>query len=532
MVYHAVACLLCAWALVTGIRTTSDLDWPFDADHLRDIAHAQTIRDGAWLQDPFYQSEWVWYNPLLPGIIAGISYLTDLEVNVVAARAGAYLNIAAPLTFYMLVLRLTSSPTALAALVGFLFLVHAPTWAAPTYSPWLFGSAFAQPFFYLTLTEYHAASVSGRRRRYATAGILLGLTFLTHTAPAILAASMIVTITTVRTWIEKRQIRELLIILSLVAGSALLIGLPFLVSIAGHYQLRVRNGLPLMWSDPNLPADDWRPLLAMITSRPFVSSIILVGVLGLSLGRLRRLSVAILAAWSTFSIVYFAYNNYLVPNLRTAGMPATVPAHHFLLYGRAAGMVFFGLGVSITGVAVAWALRRVLHDRFPAARTGAIEQGVAAAALLAIVFYAYPAWAARDAFGYERDMAKLQFATPELRAVIPWIRDNTAPSDVFLTAGGSCLAIIGPAGRKCVVPPRFFANPYVDWNAREREDRALWDSLTRQDCDRFRDSARANGVTFVMTVDGRTPRVQSDQCSLRQTRFSGTGIRIYRVSWN
>ena len=162
MVYHAVACLLCAWALVTGIRTTFDLDWPFDPDHLRDIAHAQTIRDGAWLQDPFYQSEWVWYNPLLPGIIAGISYLTDLHVNVVAARAGAYLNIAAPLTFYLLVLRLTSSPTALASLVGFLFLVHAPTWAAPTYSPWLFGSAFAQPFFYLTLAEFHAASVSGR----------------------------------------------------------------------------------------------------------------------------------------------------------------------------------------------------------------------------------------------------------------------------------------------------------------------------------------------------------------------------------
>ena len=532
MVYHAVACLLCAWALVTGIRTTFDLDWPFDPDHLRDIAHAQTIRDGAWLQDPFYQGEWVWYNPLLPGVIAGISYLTDLPVNIVAARAGAYLNIAAPLTFYLLVLRLTSPPTALASLVGFLFLVHAPTWAAPTYSPWLFGSAFAQPFLYLTLAEYHAASVSGRFRRYSTAGILLGLTFLTHTAPAILAASMIATITMARTWIEKRQPRELLIILSLVAGPALLIGLPFLASIVGHYQLSVRNGLPLIWSDPNLPADDWRPLLAMITSRPFACSIILAGVFGLFLGRVRRLSTAIVAAWSIFSLVYFAYSNYVVPNLRAAGIPPTVPAHHFLLYERAAEMVLFGIGLSLTAAAVARASRRLLHDRFPAATTGVIEQGVAAAALLAIVFYAYPAWATRDAFGYERDAAKLQFATPELRSVIPWIRANTAPSDVFLTAAGSCLALIGPAGRKCVVPPRFFANPYVDWNAREREDRALWDSLSRQDCDRFRESARANGVTFVMTVEGRTPRVQSDQCNLRQTRFLGTGIRIYRVSWN
>ena len=148
--------------------------------------------------------------------------------------------------------------------MGFLFLVRAPTWAAPTYSPWLFGSAFAQPFFYLTLAEYYAANVSGHLWRYSTAGILLGLTFLTHTAPAILAASMIATITIARTWIEKRPPRELLSILSLIAGPALLIGLPFLASIVGHYQLRVRNGLPLIWSDPNLPADDWRPLLAMI----------------------------------------------------------------------------------------------------------------------------------------------------------------------------------------------------------------------------------------------------------------------------
>ena len=162
--------------------------------------------------------------------------------------------------------------------------------------------------------------------------------------------------------------------------------------------------------------------------------------------------------------------------------------------------------------------------------TSVIEQGVAAAALLAIVFYAYPAWATREAFGYERDVAKLQFDTPELRSVIPWIRENTAPSDVFLTAEGSCLALIGPAGRKCIVPPRFFANPYVDWNVRESERRALWDSLTRQDCDRFRESARANGITFVMTVDGRTPRVQSDQCQLGRTSFPGSGIRIYRVS--
>src|SRR5262245_54611845 len=234
MVYHLTACLLCAFVLALGVRTTADLDWPFDPDHLRDISHAQTIQDGGWLQDPFYRDEWLWYNPLLPGTIAAVSYLTGLPVNVVATRAGAYLNLAAPLTFYLLVLRLTGPPTALASLVGMLFLVHAPTWAAPGYSPWLFGSAAAQPFFYLTLAEYSAASASGQRWRHATAGALLGLTFLTHTAPAILATATIVTVTIVRAAIEKQSLREPATVIALVAGPAIIVALPFLVSIVGH----------------------------------------------------------------------------------------------------------------------------------------------------------------------------------------------------------------------------------------------------------------------------------------------------------
>ena len=532
MVYHLAACLLCAWVLVAGIRTTSDLDWPFDPDHLRDIAQAQTIRDGGWFQDPFYRDEWVWYNPLLPGIIAGISYLTGLPVNIVASRSGAYLNLAVPVSFYLLVLRLTGPPTAVASLAGLLFLVHAPTWAAPTYSPWLFGSMFAQSFFYLTLATYCAASVSERPWRYSTAGILLGLTFLVHTAPAILAASIIATTTVVRIGIEKRTPRELLIILALVAASALIVGLPFLASIVGHYHLRVRNALPLIWSDPRLPANDWRPLLAMIGPRPLVNSMILVGLVGLFLGRAPRLTVQIVTAWLAFSLAFFAYNNYAAPHLRAAGFPAMMPAHHFLLYERAVEMVLFGLGVSVTAATAVWALSRLLHRRVSDGAIGASAQRISAVAIVTIVVFSYPAWAKREAFTYERDVAKLQFATPEFQSVIPWIRENTAPADVFLTAESSCLSFVGPAGRKCVVPPRFFANPYVDWNVRAKEQRALWESLNDKDCDRFRAHARANGVTFVMTVDGRTPRLQSDQCQLRQTSFGVTGIRIYRVSRN
>ena len=115
----------------------------------------------AWFQDPFYRDEWVWYNPLLPGIIAGISYLTGLPVNIVASRVG---RVSQPRGACQL---LPAGPAldrpadrSGVTRAGLLFLVHAPTWAAPTYSPWLFGSVFAQSFFYLTLATYCAASVS------------------------------------------------------------------------------------------------------------------------------------------------------------------------------------------------------------------------------------------------------------------------------------------------------------------------------------------------------------------------------------
>ena len=59
----------------------------------------------------------------------------------------------------------------------------------------------------------------------------------------------------------------------------------------------------------------------------------------------------------------------------------------------------------------------------------------------------------------------------------------------------------------------------------------MWDSLASQECERFREYARAYGVTYVMTVDTRTPKLQAGQCSVLPARFSGVYLQIYRVSW-
>ncbi len=520
---------MCAGVLTLAVRTTADLAWPPDTDHYRDLAQSQTIRDGALLQDPFYRGESAWYNPLLPGMVAAVSYLTGQPVHVSAARAGPYLNLAAPIAFYVLVFRLIGPACALASLAGFLFVVRGPTWATPTYSPWLYASVFAQTFFYSTLAAYAAAMKNERWWWFAITGTLLGLTFLTHTAPAILAGVTIMVVTGWRAVLKERTSRELASEVAFILVPAVLVALPFLWSIVGHYRLQIRNPIPLMWSDPTLPPDSWEALWAQVAPRPLLNTMIVVGLTAISLGRLRRPAPAIVNAWFGASILLFVYSNYVVPRLPGV-LPPAVPAHHFLVYERAAEIVVFGLGVTVTASGVGWLVWRAIGSRFKAIEFERFRQGSLGLGIGAIVLVSLPGFLARDDFGLSREVARNQYATSELRELFPWIRENSSPTDVFLTSDSACLSVVGPAGRKCVLAPVFFSNPYVDWNERRVAHQSMWDALTADDCATFRQQAYAYRVRYVMSVESRTPQVVAGRCGLIQTSFPGTNWRIYRAS--
>src|SRR5947209_973037 len=108
-------------------------------------------------------------------------------------QAGAYLNLFAAITFYILVTHLFGRLVALAAAAAFLFapIGDAPSWAAATYSPWIFSQNLAQGFFYLTLLAFFKAVGSQQWRWHFIVGILLGVTFLGHTAPAVILGTII-----------------------------------------------------------------------------------------------------------------------------------------------------------------------------------------------------------------------------------------------------------------------------------------------------------------------------------------------------
>ena len=309
---------------------------------------------------------------------------------------------------------------------------------------------------------------------------------------------------------------------------AVCVALPFLWSIVGHYRLHIRNPIPLTWLDPNLPPDDWESLWAQLAPRPLLNTMILVGFAAVCLGHLRRPARPIAAVWFGASVLLFVYSNYLVPRF-SAALPPTVPAHHFLLYERAAEIPIFGLGVTMTASVVGWLVWRAMGSRFKNIECDRIRQGTFALGIVAIVLVNFPAFLAREDFGPARDLARRQFATGELPELVPSIRENTTATDVFLTSETACLSVVGPAGRKCVLAPIFFSNPYVDWNERRVAQQAMWDALTADDCPTFRRHAYGYRVTFVMTVEGRTPPVATDRCGLIPTSFPGTNWRIYRT---
>ena len=229
------AALLILVALLTGLHAVSGLRWPSDPDHFRDIAFARTALDGHPLSDASYPGEWIWYNPLLPWLVAIGSAITGAVPAVVHVAGGPYLNLLGPIAFYALGVRMAGRPAALIALTLVLFFMcREDCWACATYSPWLFTSTFTQGLFYASMMAVLAAA--GRRTVLAAcgAGVLVGLTFLSHTAPALILAL-----------VAAATLPPRLVVAC--GAAAAIVAAPFIVAIAGHYHLRVVNTVPLTW---------------------------------------------------------------------------------------------------------------------------------------------------------------------------------------------------------------------------------------------------------------------------------------------
>ena len=526
--------VLIAIALINGIQTTVGVAWPYDLDQFRDIGMAQAILDHRYGTDHLYLGETIWYNPLISAVVAAISSASGIAPPVVVTQAGAYLNLFAPIAFYVLVTYLFGRLVGLAAVAAFLFapIGDAPSWAAATYSPWVFSQNIAQGFFYLTLVAYGKAIESKQWRRHFFVGILLGITFLGHTAPAVVLGMIIFVGLMMNPVTQSQlQVRSTLTFktlpLLLILIIAFIVSLPFTFSILFHYHLRILNSVPGNWIYPPLATDKlpdfFRSYLSWFSAIAALGLVVFIGTRSARSGKIALLT------WLVICCAALAVNE--VQQVTSPRLHLMfVPAHHFLFYLRAIENILFGIGL-------VWICRFLARRLVSLSRKEAdhrdhlgrsAEVGFIALAVVVFLALAYPKYRARLDFTNARSQA-VSFA--ERKAYLDayrWILSNTKPVDVFLSLNGDLdLSIVGPADRKVVVTSQpEFSNPYVDWASRSNTASQIVDKLTSAPADALADLV-ANDVNYIITA----PIGQFDRepFSFLSKEFAADDVVIYKV---
>jgi MFS family permease len=440
----AVAAALIAAALVVAVRATHGLPVPYDPDHFRDLAFAQTARDGHPLADAYYRGEWIWYNPLLTWIVAAISSVSGATIVSTHVNGGPVLNLLGPLSLYVLAARTAGRPAAVTALAAYLFfLCREDCWACATYSPWLFTSTFAQGLFFSSVLAIGWAAKRRTEASAAIAGAAVGITFLAHTAPALILAAICAT---------TLGGRRLLV----AAVTGVIVSAPFLAAIVGRYHLHVVNRAPLEFLIAPLT---WGGLPHTLRTYAPWGVAALAGFFWL---RSRLLVTWVLAA-ATFFVLTLVWTS-------------VVPIFHFWIYLLAAVAILAGQ-----------TLARL--TRAPI---------VTVAVVLVAVAWHWPTYAQRQDFTLTRQIALDR--DPNQQKAAAALRDLTRVDDVVLGTYGAVNLIIGPAGRKTVAPHPFMASPYLPVAERAAERDAMLKAIQTGDVAAFGGLAEKYGVTAVVSV--------------------------------
>jgi len=515
-------------ALVRGWTAVEGLQWPWDADHFRNIANAVTFKDGGVLSDAHYSGVPAWYSPLTSALLATGSFLTRMPVHRLGTQAGAVLNLLTPLALCWLAARWFGRRVAVLALVAYLFVIGTasyPPWAVATYTPWLFVNVYGVGVFLLALAAIPAALDRGTARDALVLGGAAGVTFLVHPALAVLLAAVVS-----GQFLERCRHASRPVIGRLVrtAGTslatALVVSAPFWLPIMVRYQWRVANDAPgdFTWSE--LQASNvWGFLRDFLLRWPIL--VIAVGLPLWILGRRRSRSAgptldtgaSIVATWTVVSflgLLLAAYRN-------DAGLDhlpiSDTPAHHYLLAFSVALCIWFAVALDT--------IIRVLLRRWSALAVAAVAIGITAGSV--------PGWRNRSDFVAGRSVAQATAAQFDHFAVVSWIRAHTKDDDIFLNyrAGPwNDVMLPGTAGRKSVaINLGEFSNPFVDFDARQEDATRMLSAVRDCRLGRFERLARPYGrVRYVISETGAS--VTSSCPDRIPTVYRDSAVTIQRIN--
>ena len=500
---------LCLWlAFVPARRAVSGVTMPYDTDHFREIAYAQSIADGRLFDDPFYRGKTIWYNPLFAATIALVSRITALDVPVAMVQAGPVLSTAAQMAFFAAAVCLLGPWPAVIALVTLLFVPpYEFNWATPAVTPWLFPSTFASLFFYIGLLACWTAIRRNTPIWWIAVGGVLGIVFLGHTAPAVILGILAVASVLVADPSEELLSRRRATALAMVIGVALVVSAPFVYSIVVLYRLRIVDTDVLNWVAPRLAVARAGNLLYEAWVSP-LGVLRMIGAIALIRRAPSDRGAFLVVGWTAAAAALFGYG-WLQQLVHFRGVPPFIPQHEFYFHLRAAGYMLAGAGGWVILTTVAAAASRMLPSEARPRYREAIAGALVLLAVYVTVRATYAAFQGKADFQeYRREAlaTSAQFAETRL---LERLRTETPPDAVVLATAEDSLYRVAPAGRAVVAIPASQSNPYVPQGGRDNDQEAMLKAVLTGDSATLHALADAYGVTHIVLGPDDTATLDS-----------------------
>ena len=486
-VKYIIACgVMLVLAFIQCYRTVHDLHWAYEPDFDRDIGYIRNVLNGRFGMDPNLAGEYMWYNPLLYMTESLAVKITGLPVNIVVARAGAFINLVSPVAFFVVLVKLFDYKIALAALLSFLFLAsgNLPCWGAATYSPWLLADNFVQFIFYINLYLCYKAFTTQRMLWFAILGAFIGIGFLGHAAPTIIIILILIFLQAQNIYKAVREKRYPAIGTYVVQGiftgiPFIIFSFPFLYFIWGKYHMHFVNRIILECAPGIFARKESLTLIKLNITPAGVISVI--GLVWFYKNYHTAVIRKIILYWFYITLFMYLYEAILPTANRTLhiSLPDTIPAMHYFFYLKGVMSVFFGFGLIFLAN---YAIRLTDDFRKGKHKTGfsaKLSDNLVVLFILAYALAYYPIYSNRLDFSGARQQALDKEKEKDNIDVYNYITKNIPLDDVVLCEHGQSLFPVMATGVKMVSVEVYFSNPYISYQKREDDRNDMISYLIR-----------------------------------------------------
>ena len=471
-------------AFIQCYRTVHDLHWAYEPDFDRDIGYIRNVLAGHFAQDPNIAGQYLWYNPLLYMTEAAVTKMTGLPPNIVVARAGMFLNLLSPIVFFIVFVKLFDYRVALAALLSFIFLANGnlPGWGGATYTPWLFADCFGQFIFYLNVFLCYKAFSGQKLYQFAVLGAFIGIGFLGHASPTIIMILIMVLLQgqKIIAAIRKKDFAAVktYFIQGIVTVIPFLIcSFPFLYFIAGKYHMHFVNRTILECAPGIFARRFTLKLLKVNFTIPFIIAV--VGFVWFYKNYTNVILRKIILNWLYITAILYVYSSIIptADKILHITLPDTIPAVHYFFYLKGVQSVFFGFGfIFLLEQAVSFIQRimRRKHENFSLK----LSDGLVVLVIMVYMLGYYPIYSNREDFTEPRQQAIDKENQKDDLGIYDYLAKNVPLDDVILCEYDQSLFPVMGTGIKMVSIGVYFSNPYISYDERENDRKAMISYLT------------------------------------------------------